>query len=61
MSTPRLILASASPARLATLRSAGLAPEVEVSGVDEDLIRADPGRRLLERLTQFPRDVVVLG
>jgi len=32
----RLILASASPARLATLRAAGLDPEVMVSGVDED-------------------------
>jgi septum formation protein len=34
--TPRLILASASPARLATLRAAGLNPEVIVSDVDED-------------------------
>ena len=35
-SPPRLILASASPARLKTLRDAGLDPEVLVSGVDED-------------------------
>lgn len=42
MSTPTLVLASASPGRLSTLRRAGLDPAVIVSGVDEDaeLIRA---------------------
>lgn len=36
--TPRLVLASASPARRALLRSAGLEPEVIVSNVVEDEI-----------------------
>lgn len=35
-----LLLASASPARLATLRSAGMDPHVLVSGVDEDAVLA---------------------
>ncbi|MEU3354352.1 nucleoside triphosphate pyrophosphatase [Streptomyces sp. NPDC037389] len=36
----RLVLASRSPARLGLLRQAGLAPEVIVSGVDEDALDA---------------------
>ena len=36
----RVVLASASPARLAVLRAAGLHPEVIVSGVDEDAYSA---------------------
>jgi septum formation protein len=36
----RLVLASASPARLALLRQAGLAPEVVVSEVDESTVSA---------------------
>jgi nucleoside triphosphate pyrophosphatase len=34
-----LVLASASPARLATLRAAGVEPRVVVSGADESLVR----------------------
>jgi len=36
----RLVLASASPARLSVLRQAGLAPEVVVSNVDESTVTA---------------------
>ena len=44
MSNRRVVLASASPARLGLLRQAGLAPEVIVSGVDEDALTAgSPG------------------
>ena len=45
----RLILASASPARLATLRAAGVDPEVIVSGVDEDQVELeDPAEHALK-------------
>jgi len=39
----RLLLASASPARLSTLQAAGIAPMVEVSTVDEDAVLAAAG------------------
>lgn len=42
-SPPPLILASASPARLALLRRAGIDPRVVVSGVDEDELEASLG------------------
>jgi septum formation protein len=48
----RLVLASASPARLSVLRSAGLEPEVEVSEVDEDaLLTGLPGASPAQTVT----------
>ena len=44
----RLVLASASPARLATLRAAGVEPEVLVSGVDESQATGTPAELALE-------------
>jgi len=44
----RLVLASASPARLRTLLAAGVEPEVRVSGVDEEAVSApDPAALVL--------------
>ena len=36
----RFVLASSSPARLATLRTAGIEPQVVVTGIDEDAVLA---------------------
>jgi septum formation protein len=49
----RLILASASPARLRTLQAAGLQPEVIVSGVDEDDVDAETAAELALKLAQL--------
>ena len=54
----RFVLASASPARLRTLRSAGLAPEVIVSGVDEDAITAGSARELVQALADAKAEAV---
>jgi septum formation protein len=51
--SPRLVLASRSPARLATLRAAGVEPLVRVSGVDEDAVVARYG-------VSEPADVALL-
>lgn len=52
-----LLLASASPARLSTLRSAGLDPQVRVSSVDEDAVLTE-GRERFGALE--PADAVLL-
>jgi septum formation protein len=46
----RLVLASASPGRLATLQSAGIKPEVVVSSVDESAFGAGTVAELVEQL-----------
>jgi septum formation protein len=43
----RVVLASASPARLAVLRAAGLEPDVIVSGIDEDAFSASTTAELV--------------
>jgi len=69
---PSFVLASASPARLATLRSAGVEPQVIVSGVDESQVAGLAPAELALRLAELkcaavverdglPADAVVLG
>lgn len=50
---PRIVLASASPARLKTLEAAGLRPDVIVSGVDEDGVKESDPSALALRLAQL--------
>ncbi|MFI6880218.1 Maf family protein [Streptomyces sp. NPDC050400] len=54
----RLILASQSPARLGLLRQSGFAPEVIVSGVDEDAVTAPTPAELALALAEAKASVV---
>lgn len=58
MTAYRVILASASPARLQTLRSAGLTPEVMVSGVDEDKVAEPTVAELVATLARLKAQAV---
>jgi len=58
---PAIILASASPARLAVLRAAGLRPEVMVSGVDETALTADTPAALAGLLARAKAAAVASG
>lgn len=55
----RLVLASASPARLRTLRAAGLDPEVLVTGVDESTVQATGPAELAGTLARLKAEAAV--
>ena len=57
----RIVLASASPARLSVLRGAGLDPEVVVSGVDETAFTAATPAELAGLLAQAKAAEVAAG
>ena len=51
--SPHFVLASASPARLTSLRAAGIEPEVVVSGVDESTVCAERAEDLCLELARL--------
>ena len=55
---PRLVLASASPARRALLHAAGIDVDVQVSGVDESLVEAGTAAELCLALARMKARVV---
>ena len=57
----RVVLASASPARLAVLRAAGISPEVIVSGVDEHAFTASTTGELTQVLAAAKAAAVAAG
>jgi septum formation protein len=57
----RMVLASQSPARLATLRAAGIEPEVVVSGVDESQVQSRDAANLAAALAQLKCRAVAQG
>jgi septum formation protein len=58
VSPPRFVLASASPARLALLRAAGIAAEPVVSGVDESTVESADAAELTATLARLKAEAV---
>lgn len=58
---PRLILASASPARLRTLADAGITAQVVISAVDEDAFHAPDAITLVAVLARAKAEAVAAG
>ncbi|UFU07505.1 Maf family protein [Ruania halotolerans] len=61
MSAPTLILASASPARAALLRSAGVEPDIRPADVDEEAILAEAATAARVNALPVPEAVALLA